>query len=121
MAKFVGLSVSFCIRDIVEGDVAEDDVKFIVAGTRIRNTEEYESVVESYSEYYWKEHVEEARAVFKRLWDAGKIIQPRLLDLPAPNIAGGTWLVSAPGPHGKHLDCGTDCEAGCCPLYKEEA
>jgi hypothetical protein len=88
--KKVGLSVSFCFRDIARGDIKEEDVKRIIAGTRCDTREIFEIVIERYLESYWKEYPE-AADIARRFWDRGLIDQPRVRGEDAPNIAKGHW------------------------------
>jgi hypothetical protein len=73
-----GRSFSLCIMDILEGKVKESEVGFLVVSTRIRNDQEYNQCVNLYSETYWKTNPKEGKAIARRLWDSGKIVQPRL-------------------------------------------
>lgn len=77
MKKF-GRSLSLCIIDIVGGVVNIDDVEMIVASTCIRSDDEFERVIQGYSESYWSNNPEEASNIAWKLWNSGKIIQPRL-------------------------------------------
>jgi hypothetical protein len=74
---FIGLSLSACIRDILEGKVNKDDVHSLVVGTRAKNLADFELVCELYSGLTWKEFPE-ATALAMEFWDAGMITQPRL-------------------------------------------
>ena len=112
----IGLSVSFCIRDIAEGLVEPADVKLIVAGTCAPDDVAFKRVVDGYLGSYWYDHVPYGKTpspnfnLFSRskaaeqlaweFWHAGKIVQPRCLrtslmfaDQVAPNIAAGHWLI----------------------------
>ena len=75
--KVIGLSLSFCIREIISGDVEEKDVVKIVTGTCCRNIPEWERLFKIYSECYWDDDPE-AVAVARRLLEADKLEQPRL-------------------------------------------
>lgn len=88
----VGLSFSRCVLDIVEGRVDFDDVLVIIARTDFdpNNDEQWQSIWHGYTarsgwsltaEWYdWadREGAEDLfREVTKRLWDWGKLHQPR--------------------------------------------
>ncbi len=89
----IGLSISFCISDIIRGEVYLRDVECIVAGTKMRTEEDVDRVIDQYKEHYWYDYPEEAEKVFRQLWDAGKVYQPRLSDNGnAINIASGHWV-----------------------------
>lgn len=90
----VGLSLSFCIRDIALGTVREDEVVKIVTSTCAGTDEEWEQLLDDYSRTYWSwaDCVDEARAVANRLRDRGLIVQPRLTGHQPPNISNGCWM-----------------------------
>lgn len=87
----IGLSLSYCVSDIINGRVALADVAFIVSGTRIRDAEDLADVLDTYARNYWSNLPQLGRSVAMELWDAGKIIQPRVLGLPAYHVADGHW------------------------------
>lgn len=86
----VGYSLSMCVRDILDGHVAERDVERIIAGTRAVTESDWERVMASYRSLHWH-HDPEGERIATRLMAAGRIDQPRLRDEPAPNISGGWW------------------------------
>jgi len=92
MPKFTGLSLSFCIGDIMRGLVAESDVEFLVAGTKAPNDEVWQYVVEHYKKVYWNKWPEEAAALANRLRDSNMIRQPRAEGATCHNISAGWWL-----------------------------
>jgi hypothetical protein len=89
--KFIGLSMSFCIDDILAGKVQEEDVALLVTGTAARDDATFEQLLKEYSgrepEHpylnYWKGREDEGCEIARRLWKAGKIDQPRLRGLDA--------------------------------------
>ncbi|MDO8495511.1 MAG: hypothetical protein Q7S32_03245 [bacterium] len=89
----IGLSVSFCIREIAEGRVDLSKVDKIVAGT-VAVPDQIDRLVTAYNESYWR-RFPEAEKIFRDLYAAGKIEQPRLKDdQHFPMIAGGHWVES---------------------------
>jgi hypothetical protein len=92
MRKYTGLSLSFCISDIIRGEVYEEQVGLIISATKIDCVESYDRIRKGYCETYWRDNPREAGRIFDRLWNAGKIFQPRLLGLQPHNIAQGHWL-----------------------------
>jgi hypothetical protein len=78
----IGLSLSRCVRDIVEGHVNIDDVLVLIARTDFDPTvpEQWDSIWVGYISYNpeWRglEH-DAVRNVVLRLWDSGRIHQPR--------------------------------------------
>ncbi|HEY4483928.1 MAG TPA: hypothetical protein VI752_01970 [Candidatus Paceibacterota bacterium] len=79
MAK-IGLSLSICIKGILKGEIQLEDVAKIVAGTKVQTDEQWQGLIEAYSESYWKSNPSEAVAILNRLREEGKIEQPRLMD-----------------------------------------
>jgi hypothetical protein len=89
----IGLSLSFCVSDIIRGRVKESDVQLIIAGTRADNAVEMHNVLRRYADLYWSAAPEAGLAVARRLLKAGKIFQPRVYNNDAElNIANGHWL-----------------------------
>lgn len=50
--KQVGLSVSFCIRDICEGNIALEDVSYIIPGFNV--VQSPEQIFNNYKDIYWR-------------------------------------------------------------------
>ena len=88
----VGLSLSFCIRDIMEGKIKEEEVKEILSGTNAGTSEQLEDVLGLYKKIYWTGYPEEAAALARRLFAAGKIKQPITEGARPHNIVDGYWL-----------------------------
>lgn len=88
----IGLSLSFCVGDIIRGVVKEEDVKEIIAATNATTPEEWNSLIESYKKNYWHDNPREAEAVVRRFIGAGKIRQPRAEGKPYHNISEGHWI-----------------------------
>jgi hypothetical protein len=91
-AKYVGLSLSFCVRDIMEGKIDEDRVMTIIAGTKFKDYEGWKRVIEVYSKTYWKSNPV-ATEIANRLMVQGKIVQPRLQEQDTPTLTGGHWSI----------------------------
>lgn len=101
----IGQSLSRCVRDILDGNVAVDDVFVIITRTRVPTREGLRSVME---EYQWRGgptsladyDIDKIMEVTYQLWDDGKLHQPRL----APNgwafegLAQDVWLDITPTP-----------------------
>lgn len=76
----IGFSFGRCVRDIVNGRVAYDDVLMIVAATYVEDLGHLEHVVDSYlqrRDYLRGLDRDQCLAVAQRLWADEKIIQPR--------------------------------------------
>jgi hypothetical protein len=115
----IGLSISFCVRDIADGKVAYDDVQVILAGTNMHMMGDVNAginrVIESYREIYWAPKVtgekmlpdsptgnlldelgsdrpDRCEAIFRRLLAEGKIFEARAHGGEAPHTGLGHWL-----------------------------
>ena len=86
--KLLGLSLSFCVKDILSGRVSIDDVECIVSCTR------FESASQAYDHYivdYWSDYPSETvHAVLNELWP--RVYQPRFNDERGHTIAHGYWF-----------------------------
>jgi len=88
----VGLSLSFCVSDILRGNIQEEEVKQIISGTMVESPEQWNELIESYKKYYWYEDPEKAEAICRRFIESGKIKQPRTEGKEVHNIASGHWI-----------------------------
>ena len=88
----IGLSLSFCVSDILRGRVQEEELKEIISATKVEKPEEWNDLIEDYKKYYWYEDPEKAERICRRLIDTGKIRQPRTEGKEAHNISAGHWL-----------------------------
>ena len=91
----IGFSLGRCIRDIVNGEVAYDDVAFIITGTALRDAEAVEYCVD---EYMWRRDYlegldkDQCTHIALSLYKEGKIFQPRLQNIRAFHIPeGAIW------------------------------
>lgn len=76
----IGLSLSRCVLDILEGTVKKEDVLVIVARTMFdyEKPNQWKPVFDSYRHSYWSAFSdEEITRVMDELWRSGKIHQPR--------------------------------------------
>ena len=76
----IGFSLGRCIRDIVRGNVAIDDVAFIIAATHINQEEQLANVVTAYlnePDYLLGLDSDRCQEVALVLWDTNRILQPR--------------------------------------------
>jgi hypothetical protein len=85
----IGLSLSRCVRDIVEGQVNIEDVLVLIARTDFDPTvpEQWDSIWDGYTsmnpEWYGLEH-DAVYAVVMTLWTTGRIHQPRKFGFNPP-------------------------------------
>jgi hypothetical protein len=76
----IGFSLGRCVRDIVDGKVAIDDVAFIITATCIREKEQLGPVIDDYlfrDEYLYGRDGVLSHKIAEELWDSNKLIQPR--------------------------------------------
>jgi hypothetical protein len=76
----IGFSFGRCVRDIVNGDVAIDDVAFIIAATNIREVEQLAPVISDYmirDDYLYGLDEDRCQQVALELWNSNKLLQPR--------------------------------------------
>lgn len=101
----IGQSLSRCVRDILDGNVAIEDVFVVITRTRIPTREGLRTVMEEYTyrdgpTSLYGYDLEKIMDVTYKLWDDGKLHQPRL----APNgwafegLAQDVWLDITPLP-----------------------
>ena len=83
----IGTSLGKCVKSILDGDVKEEDVLFIVANTMAPDLNRLMGVIEQYyygaagnQDYDMSEHtLEEAKELAQRLFESGKLHQPRCI------------------------------------------
>ena len=88
----VGLSLSFCVKDILRGNVQEEEVKQVISATKAETPKDWDKLITRYKKIYWDEDSDRAEAIARRLLNAGKIRQPRTEGKESHNISGGHWL-----------------------------
>ena len=95
--QLIGYSLSFCVSDILRGAVREAQVTRIVASTCAPTSGDFDKVLESYAQSYWDRNPEEGIAIARRLYDHGKIDQPRLRGEEIMHVGNGHWNLIEPG------------------------
>lgn len=88
----IGLSLSFCIGEMVRNHIRESDVAKIVSATCAYTREEFVEVCDQYAECYWKDFPEEAKSLALFMYDNGRVEQPRLYNGVCYSIADGHWI-----------------------------
>jgi hypothetical protein len=86
----IGLSVSFCIREIAAGQVVIADVEKIVAGTNASTPEGWEKI---YRGSYWRDDPDKCEQILRKLLAEGKIQQPRVSGGQPPLLATDRGLI----------------------------
>jgi hypothetical protein len=105
MSLLIGTSLGKCVKDILDGTVKEDDVLFIVANTMCPDLPRLMDVIETYYHdrpfvpaYDMSAHsLEDAKAIAQRLFESGKLHQPRCLtEVYRAHTLKDTWLEVVP-------------------------
>jgi hypothetical protein len=108
----IGTSLGQCLKDILTGEVSEDDVVMIITRTMAPDAERFIRVLEEYyngiggSSYDLSvdgtKSIEEVKELGLRLFNSGKIHQPRCFSdfrggYVHPDMVGaGKWIELAP-------------------------
>jgi hypothetical protein len=94
-----GLSLSFCIADIIRGIVNEGDVIALVTNVRAETPFEMEEIINHYQEWYWYDDTITARHIVERLYNQGRIHMQRLCESAdwatsrlSHSVACGHWV-----------------------------
>jgi hypothetical protein len=74
----IGLSLSLCIREIIQGKVLVEDVVVIISNTAWQDDATWAKGLERYKTEYWQRDPAKAISIVRRLRRYGLIIQPRL-------------------------------------------
>jgi len=85
----IGLSVSLCIKDIIEGKARLKDVEKIIGRTAAVTPADWNGVIEEYREYFWDADPERGEQILRELLQAGKIEQPYLTSCQVPSLFAG--------------------------------
>jgi len=86
----IGLSLSLCIRDIIQGNVELDDVEKLIAGTKIEQPIHLEEVCSIYMDLYWDNNPKAIDIVYY-LFKHKLIEQPRVTKIQLPPAYKGNW------------------------------
>lgn len=78
MSKLIGLSLSLCITDIINGKVNKEDVSCIIAATCAKNDADMKKLMDGYSTMYWGKDSERAVEIALELFAENKVYQPRV-------------------------------------------
>lgn len=91
----IGLSVSRCVLDIVQGTIDPADVTKIVSGTMAETPQDWDRVIRKYRDGLWYEFRDEATLVIRQLIADGKIEQPRLTENKRPLVTDENYWVES--------------------------
>ncbi len=102
----IGFSFGRCIRDIVNGDVAIDDVAFIITATAMQDPKHMENVISVYMGepgYLLGLPYDKCLEVAQALWDDNKLLQPRLQGIRRHmQPENAVWVDMFPTEHTDH-------------------
>lgn len=92
MNGLVGYSLSYCVRDIIEGRIPLENVHHLKTGTKAETEAQWCHLIASYSQDHWKANVLKAALVVMKLRKENRIYQPRVEGGEAPNPSrNGYW------------------------------
>ena len=90
---YIGLSLSMCVVDIIEGYIPYKDVSCILSGTRIKSIGDLNIVFNEYKKTVWEEYDSDTIwEVLNYLIFNNKLIQERVLDDTNDVYRGSNWL-----------------------------
>ena len=92
MKKIVGLSLSFCVKDIIDNKVAIDDVQFITSGTHATCPEDWDEIIAVYRKAYWYTDPDRGEVVARYFIGNGLILQPRMEGNRPLFKGNGKWV-----------------------------
>ncbi len=92
--QLIGLSLSYCVSDILTKQVELDNVLKIYTSCLWKSEQELEDLLKKYYEFHWYQfELTEVRKVFNSLLP--KIQMTQLFDPPCyPNIFRGHWVAN---------------------------
>jgi hypothetical protein len=96
----IGLSLSFCIKDMILGNDPLGQTLCIISGTNFQPTDELtwqEVAYDHYSKTIWKNLDKEDCMYYLNNYP---IVQPRSFGFDPPSIAGGHWITVGPETNG---------------------
>lgn len=93
MKKLKGLSLSFCVQDILNGFVKLDQVAYIETNTRCQTDEDWEHLFEIYCSGYWRKFPDQAVSLVKNMLKNSQIFQPRMSYDSQRSNSEGHWVI----------------------------
>jgi hypothetical protein len=94
MGKMIGLSLSKCVQDIINGKQKLEEVIKIISRTRVRSAEEWDNLIRDYKKAAWGKSPDLAEKIVRQLIAEGKIEQPRLTSERCPMVDQVHWVTS---------------------------
>lgn len=94
MRKLIGISLGFCINDILNGEVVENDVLFIIANSSCETEEDWAMLEKECLRCHWQDDIR-GSVILDRFRKQGKIIQPRIWDQSFKvTLENGRWFIN---------------------------
>ena len=102
--KYIGTSLSFCMQDILMGNISIDEISAIVTSTAFKSSEE---AFKNYYNSYWNSFDGvTVKMTLDELWPI--VCQPRLqvgmMEHRGHYAGQGFWLNTQTGEYSKHLN-----------------
>ena len=90
----IGLSLSLCVAEILNGRVRLEGVTLIRANILARDEDDWAYVIDRYCSSYWRRDPARAREIVRVLRETNRIEQPRLTGDPFArhSIHEGIWI-----------------------------
>ena len=85
----IGLSLSFCVKAIIRGDVSSEDVDYIITGCTPKSKKDWNIIFETYRKIYWAENPSMGELITKMFLEQGNI---RYIPGYYPMIPNGYWV-----------------------------
>jgi len=105
---YIGTSLGGCLQSILRGEVSEDQVLMIITRTKCETYEQYVGVIKMYydegNQYsrnsqrydFSRFDFETIMELASKLYNSGRIHQPRLFSDNVYSVAGELWLQVVP-------------------------
>lgn len=90
--KKIGLSLSYCVKDIINGVYGVEDIDKIITGTMAKDRAGWDKLMFRYCKAHWQANTREASEICMELLLLGKIDQPRTRGEYPPCVANGHWI-----------------------------
>jgi len=89
----IGLSLSRCVADVINGVVKVEDINHIITNTCARDEHDWTTLIAGYCRSNWRANPVRAVRVVDLLRAAKKIVQPRVDDPDHfHSIRNGIWV-----------------------------
>jgi hypothetical protein len=92
----IGLSLSRCIKDVIEGRMRVETIDRLVTGTRCVTEADWTECLNGYAQSYWRVNPQWAIRIVRSLRELGRIEQPRCSGRDPAYVAPGKHWITGP-------------------------